>query len=113
MDPINIGSLAVAVIAALSAWATSRAAGKAARDSTSIGGRLDAEKEAYERARAFDMDTIERQDREIAELRSENESLKAELRSVMQRLTRLERSVPKKLEEMLRDRLNEEPSGNN
>jgi predicted RNase H-like nuclease (RuvC/YqgF family) len=39
------------------------------------------EREAYDRARAFDTETIARQDREIEELRSEMADLKDQLRN--------------------------------
>jgi len=63
--PTEALSLGVAGIAALGAWASQRAASKASTVST----RMDAEKEAYERARQFDIETIQRQQDEINKLR--------------------------------------------
>lgn len=75
MDPVNIASVLVALIAALAAYASQRAAAKASTTNS----RTDMEREAYERARKFDTDTIERQDAEIAELRAEIQQLRAEI----------------------------------
>ena len=61
-----ISSIIVAVVAGLAGWAAQRASAKA-NLSTS---RLDLEREAYERARSYDTETIARQDREIEELRA-------------------------------------------
>lgn len=63
--PTEALSLGVAGIAALGAWASQRAASKA----TTVSTRMDAEKEAYERARQFDIETIQRQQEEIKQLR--------------------------------------------
>lgn len=58
------------------------------------------EKEAYDRARKFDTDTITRQDAEMAELRAEMATVKAEAttvllenRAVMAKNAKLERRV--------------------
>lgn len=68
-------TLAVAVIAALSAWASQRSASRASSLNVATTSRVDMEKEAYDRARKFDIETIERQDAEIAELRTDNQDL--------------------------------------
>lgn len=97
MNLLDIGSIIIAVIAALGAWASQRAAANASK----VGSRMDAEKEAYERARKFDMDTIKRQDEEIKELRDELDRLK-------QRLQLIEERTPISmmgLEGILRDRI--------
>lgn len=85
MDPINLGSIIVAGIAAAAAWATQRAASKATVTNTSISGRLDAEKEAYERARAMDIETIERQNQELEACRKEIADLKTRLKKLEDR----------------------------
>ena len=124
MRPIDIGSIIVAVVAALGAWASQRAAAKATTFNTAVTTRLDAEKEAYERARAFDIETINRQEKELESLRKENDRLRSiiedlqndnskvheELRMLRLRVNKLERGFPKSLEEMLRERLDEESS---
>lgn len=97
MNPLDIGGIVIAVIAALGAWASQRAAANASK----VGTRLDAEKEAYERARKFDLDTIARQDEEIKELRDEVDRLK-------QRLALIEAKTPISmlgLEGIIRDRI--------
>lgn len=68
----NVVSVSVALIAALAAWASQRSAAKASTLNTLTVTAVDREKEAYERARAFDTETIRRQDEEIAELRRDN-----------------------------------------
>lgn len=75
MDWGNWVTILVAVIAALSAYASQRAAAKASNLNTTTTSRVDMEKEAYDRARKFDIETIERQDAEIAELRQDNKDL--------------------------------------
>lgn len=81
LGPSDIASVAVAAIAALGMWASSRSAKKAMVQSTSISSKTDkeiAETEAYARARKLDIETIERQDREITEVREENHEIKLE-----------------------------------
>jgi hypothetical protein len=75
MDGGNIASILAAVVAALSAWAVSRSASKGAQKAQEIeaqtareSARSSAESEAYERARAFDTETIARQGTQIQEL---------------------------------------------
>lgn len=106
MSAIDIGSVLVALIAALSAWASQRSAQKANRINTSTSGRLEAERGAYERARAFDVQTIDRQDAEIAELRTKNKKLEQELERVKGRLHRLENLYPE-WERLLHERIDE------
>lgn len=77
MSVTAIVSIAVAVIAALSAYASQRAAARASTINTTTTSRVDMEKEAYERARTYDTETIRRQDEEILELREEVRALKA------------------------------------
>ena len=79
MDWGNWVTILVAVIAALSAYASQRAAAKATTLNTSTTSRVDMEKEAYDRARKFDIETIERQDAEIAELRADKAALLREI----------------------------------
>ena len=76
---VDFGAIAVAGIAAGSAYLSNRSANKATTTNTVVGSRLDAEKEAYERARKFDLETIQRQDAEIRELRTEVHSLRIEV----------------------------------
>lgn len=69
MEVTGIVSIIVAAVAALSAYASQRAAARASIVNTNTLTQADALKESYERARKFDTETIERQDREIDELR--------------------------------------------
>lgn len=71
----DLVTLAVAAIAALSAYASQRAAARASTMNTSTTSRVDMEKEAYDRARKFDIETITRQDAEIEDLRRDNKDL--------------------------------------
>ena len=84
MDATNVVALAVALIAAISAFASQRASAKAAKaariETARIelqNSRVDMEKSAYERARAFDTDTIARQNKRISELSREVRRLNA------------------------------------
>lgn len=79
-------SVIVGVVAAWGAWSSQRQVTKANEYST----RLDYEKEAYERARAYDVGTITSQDAEIAELKLENKQLREELNALRERLRKLE-----------------------
>lgn len=78
---ISILSIAIpSAIAALGAWAASRASSKASVVNNQTSSRTEMEKEAYDRARKFDTETIARQDAEIEEVRSTNRSLNDDLR---------------------------------
>lgn len=97
MDAIQIGSIVVATIAAVASWASQKAASRAATrntDSTLEAKRLE---QAYERARKFDIETIEQQDKklqaqakEIEELRSDQEVREAQILALRIRVTHLE-----------------------
>lgn len=75
IDPINIGTALVGVIAAFGAWITQRSAAKSNR----LNNKENAEIEAYNRARSMDLKTIERQDEEIKELAEANAALRIRL----------------------------------
>lgn len=84
MDATNVVALVVAIIAAISAFASQRASAKAAKaariETARIelqNSRVDMEKNAYERARAFDTETIARQNKRISELSREIRRLNA------------------------------------
>lgn len=104
MHLVDIGGIIVAVVAALGAWAAQRASSKASTVNTTVASRLDAEKEAYERARQFDIDTINRQAQDIKDLREQ-------LAQTRERLAVLESTKPISLERLLGERL-KEPDGN-
>lgn len=71
MDAVQVASIIVGAIAAASAYASQRAAARASTINTNTSSRVEMEKDAYDRARKFDTDTITRQDVEIDELRAE------------------------------------------
>lgn len=105
MDLINLGAVLTAIIAAVGAWAAQRSASKANILNTEVSGRLEAEEDAFVRARAFDIQTIERQDRELRELREKNARLEEEahqmrdeINFLKQRLARLENITTGELE---------------
>lgn len=82
MELTGVASVIVAFIAAASAYAAQRSASKASSKQVEVHGRVDMEKEAYERARAFDTETIRRQDEELAELRQDKKDLLAEVKEL-------------------------------
>lgn len=104
MDPINVASIFVSLIAAVAAYASQRAAAKASTKNVEATSRVDMEKEAYDRARKFDTETIARQDAEIDEIREvnkklrtdneklrlDNDQLREEVKSLRRRIAKLE-----------------------
>jgi len=93
MEILDFGGIVIAVIAAFGAWAAHRAAGKASITNTSVSGKLEAERGAYERARTFDVATINRQDKELKALREENKNLRSEIEVLKERLADLEKRL--------------------
>lgn len=100
-------TLLIAVVSALSAWASQRAAARATTLNTETTSRVDMEKEAYERARKFDIETINRQDAELQEAleklevaraeasaaRAEARAARAEVREVHEEVARLRQEL--------------------
>lgn len=100
MDGGDYASIIAGIIAALSAWAVSRSAGRANKlakeletqaaveqerirlEGTKETSRSQAEADAYERARSFDIATIERQTAEILQVRADNVHLNADVKRV-------------------------------
>ena len=103
IDLANLVPIIVATIAALSALASQRSAAKVAKaakiESAKLAlenSRVDMEKNAYERARAFDTETIARQNKRIAELRREVrrlETLVARLRTRIDNVDHLDEQL--------------------
>lgn len=79
MDSTNIAGLVVSVIATFVGYMSARSASKATTRNTELTARFSMEDKAYERARKFDTDTIERQDKEIEELRAVNQKFEIEV----------------------------------
>ena len=108
MDATNVAGIIVAGVAAAAAYASQRAAAKASTKNVSATTRVDMEKDAYERARKYDTDTITRQDSELEELRVEvfavrqgnaalrldNEQLRFDNEELKRRIVRLEERLP-------------------
>lgn len=70
-----LASVAVALVAAGFGYLSARASSKAARDTTASSIEAKRLDQAYERSRAFDTETIHRQDAELEELRADNRQL--------------------------------------
>lgn len=76
MDPGQILSgIIITLITSLVAWLSQRASTKASITNVTTSGRVEMEKEAYERARKLDTETINRQESELDDLRERNEKL--------------------------------------
>ena len=118
MTATNAVTLIVAIIAAIASFAAQRATAKAAREAKLEAARLElesnrasVEKDAYERARAFDTETIVRQNKRIAELSREVRRLNAlvgALRTRLNQVDHLDETGEADLEEF--DDFDEEPS---
>lgn len=102
IDPATAASVLVALIAAASAYMAQRSAAKATVINTKTTSeaeqakaqadrQADALREAYERARKFDVETIQRQDAEIIELRQTVARLETSNRALNLRVWYLER----------------------
>lgn len=89
----SIGSAVVAGIAGLSAFASQRAAAKASIRNTDTTSRTAIEAEAFERAKSFYTDTIDRQAHEIAELEGDVAALKDEVRGLRTELDTAKRAL--------------------
>lgn len=101
VDPATVASVIVAIIAAAAAVASQRAASRASVVNTNTtaqaqqaSDQAQALKDSYERARKFDVETIERQDSEIAELRAKVTRLEIENRQLNLRVWYLEGGHP-------------------
>ena len=104
MDVVPFVSIAVALIAMASGYAAQRTAARASTRNVDVTSRVDMEKEAYMRARALDIETIQRQDADLDELRAKtkeqdiqikalidnNDKLRKDLRTCNNRVSRLE-----------------------
>lgn len=81
-----LASIIVAAVAAIGGYLAQKQVSKSAHQAS----RLDYEREAYERARAFDTETINRQDQELIELKAEMKVLRAENKKLRIRVQKLE-----------------------
>lgn len=71
-----VSGLIVSLIAAIVGWLTNRASNKASVTNVTTSSRVEMEKEAYERARKMDTETINRQDAELKDLEDKYDKLK-------------------------------------
>lgn len=83
-----IATVIAAIIAAFAAIATQRSAAAAAVRNQSVSSRTDIEKEAFERAKDFYTDTIDRQGANIHELETDVANLKGRVRYLEEELER-------------------------
>lgn len=72
-------AIIVSIIAGSFSWLAARQAAKAQMTNVSTSSRVEMEKQAYERARMYDTQTIERQNKRIEELEGEVEELEAKI----------------------------------
>jgi septal ring factor EnvC (AmiA/AmiB activator) len=85
MDGSNWATIIVAAVSVVSAYLAGRAAKTAAKhtsDASVMNSRTQAETEAYNRARKMDIETIERQKKDIEEIRQNNADLREKLREL-------------------------------
>lgn len=75
-------SIIISLIAAAGGYLAARASAKASMKNISTSSRVEMEKEAYERARKLDTDTINRQDSELDELRQNQKALNEDIKLV-------------------------------
>jgi peptidoglycan hydrolase CwlO-like protein len=77
-----LGSIIISIIAATATWLASRVSSKASIKNAVTSSRAVMEEEAYQRARAYDVETIRRQDQELNELRENQKTLNADVKMV-------------------------------
>jgi hypothetical protein len=109
-----LASVIVAIVAAVAAWASARAAGKAQTHNTDVTVEAKRLEQAYERARKFDIETIQRQDVEISELRETEEELQAQVVALRARVATLEidlAATKRELANYKKDKRRGNPSG--
>lgn len=92
MDKTNAVAIIIAIISALTALASQRAAAKA----STVSARSAAEEEAYIRARKLDVETIQRLEEDNAELRAREKENLEQIEILKWRVSRLERGLPPK-----------------
>lgn len=97
---LPLASVFAASVAALSAYASSRAAASSTTKNTTTTVEAKRLEQAYERARKFDIETIQRQDTEIETLRDSEAELSAQVVALRLRVTNLEVEVHKYKQEI-------------
>lgn len=92
MDKVAIFSgIIVSIVAASGAYLAARASAKASMKNISTSSRVEMEKEAYERARKLDTETIKRQDEQLDELLQNQKILNDDVKMVNKENERLHR----------------------
>ena len=84
-----LSSIIISLIAAIGGYLAARASAKASMKNISTSSRVEMEKEAYERARKMDTETIKRQDDELAELFDKQKTLNEDIKMVHRENDRL------------------------
>jgi peptidoglycan hydrolase CwlO-like protein len=109
-------TILISLITAVTGFLAARASSKASQTNVATSSRVEMEKEAYERARKMDTETIKRQDEELDQLfekqkrfeeklellTSENERLHGENRIVLEDNTRLRNDITKLRQRIVR-----------
>jgi len=96
MDGSDWAIVIVALISVISAYLSGKAARNAAKynsDASMASAKIQAETEAYNRARKMDIETIKRQDEEIEELRKNGRELREKVRGLLAENEALKRRV--------------------
>lgn len=106
MDFLAVASIIVAGVSAFSAIASQRSASRASVLNTQTTSRVDMEREAYERARNFDTETIRRQDEELEECRKRIKHLEDQNNDLLNENHNIRREVRRHSSEVAR--LNQE-----
>lgn len=75
-------TIIISLIGAAGAYLAARASAKASMKNVTTSSRVEMEKEAYERARKLDTETIQRQDAELDELRENQKALNTDVKMV-------------------------------
>lgn len=88
-----IASIIISAITGIFAWLAARQSSKAAVTNSVTSGRVEMEKEAYERARKLDTETINRQDGELKELEEKYEKLQDKYDAVYEQNQQLNNDV--------------------
>lgn len=102
LDPANLPTIITAAVGAIGMYGAHRTASRASRKNA----KEAAEIEAYARARAMDVGTIDRQNEEISDLAKDNKELRTENRLLKHE--RLELQVAKNALVRRVDELNEQ-----
>lgn len=103
MTGANWAIIVVGLISVLGAYVSGRAARSAAKfnaDASTASSKAQAETEAYHRARKMDIETIERQNKEIEEIRKNNQDLRHKVRTLIADNGRLREDNNRKQEEI-------------